>query len=197
MAVNNTLRCEAGVTYAVCWKYEIITLRKWWKSNSLPSYLSACNVPCMLLLQGGLIFLHMCPSAVAGAFICISNRAHITICLVLKYMSKIGQMNSAWRYLFFSRYYKGSPQRCDQTEALKSRRNKSSSGYLTMYLSILTDLCLSLLQKLMEEDRDTANSVPIHVHPLRVMFCSVHIRLACSFTSAMNWHGDTTIRKGR
>lgn len=53
------------------------------------------------------------------------------------------------------------------------RRNKSPSEYLAMYLSILIDPCISLLQKVMEEDTDTANSVPTAVHLLHVMFWHV------------------------
>lgn len=87
-------------------------------------------------------------------------------------------MNSTWRCHFPSRHCKESPQRCDQTEALKIRRNKSPRELLPMYLSNPIDL--------------RANSIP-NSNGRRHRHCSVcpyscsslgcHV-LACSSRSA-------------
>lgn len=75
----------------------------------------------------------MCPSAALSS---ISNRAQAAINPGLE--SKIGQGTAPGSVTFPPDTAKG-PRRCDQTEALKIRRNKSPRELLLMYLSSIID----------------------------------------------------------
>lgn len=125
----------------------------------------------------------MCPSAALSS---ISNRAQAAINPGLE--SKLGQGTAPGSVTFPPDTAKG-PRRCDQTEALKIRRNKSPRELLPMYLSSIID--------------PGVNSIP-ESNGRRHRHCSV-CPYSCSSLScpgmfipvSWDWHSDTSARSGQ